>query len=261
MTRIIVINLDEAEARWEHISQALRERGLTAERFSAVNGKKQNHPLFERYDDELRKKRKGDALTRGQLGCFASHFLVWKQCVELNEPLLVLEDDITVIDDRLNRFLELVHELDDRVECVRLFKNNTKHHKVIPYTSLGDLAIVKYTKGPMSGMGYYLTPGSARKFISNADKWFLAVDMYMDRFWTNKVECFGVIPECIRHDYLFESMIGYAARPKRSLSMKIRREVFSLVESTRRFLHNLQFRMSCWGRLRPAPKEEMIDGG
>ncbi|MBW4934799.1 glycosyltransferase family 25 protein [Marinobacter sp. F4206] len=253
-----MINIDDAKDRWEHISRQLSEMGLVAERFAAINGRKQNHPLFERYDDSLRKKRKGDSLSLGQLGCFASHFLVWKRCMELDEPVIVLEDDVTVVVERLDEFLEVAGKLDDRIECVRLFNNKTKHHKVIPYAVFGDLAIVKYTKGPMSAMGYYLTPKGAHKLISNADKWFLAVDMYMDRFWVNDVECFGTVPACVKHDYIFDSMIGYEAKPTRSFSTRARRELFSFTENTRRFLHNLKFRTHHSGLSHPVRNERTV---
>lgn len=258
MTRIIVINIDEAKDRWEYISKQLSEMGLVAERFDAVNGKKQNHPLFERYDDRLRQKRKGNSLNPGQLGCFASHFLVWQRCLELGEPVIVLEDDVTLVGERLEEFLEVADKLDDRIECVRLFNNKTKHHKAIPYAAFGKLAIVKYTKGPMSAMGYYLTPKGAQKLISNADKWFLAVDMYMDRFWVNRVECFGTIPECVKHDYIFDSMIGYEDKRKRPFSTRARRELFSLTEHIRRFLHNLKFRTYHSGQPHPVRNERTV---
>ncbi|MBW0148529.1 glycosyltransferase family 25 protein [Marinobacter arenosus] len=253
-----MINIDDAKDRWEHISRQLSEMGLVAERFAAINGRKQNHPLFERYDDRLRQKRKGDSLSLGQLGCFASHFLVWKRCLELGEPVIVLEDDVTVVGERFGEFLDVAGKLDDRIECVRLFKNKTKHHKVFPYASYGNLAIVKYTKGPMSAMGYYLTPKGAHKLIANADEWYLAVDMYMDRFWVNNVECFGTVPECIKHDYLFDSMIGYEDKPKRTLSTRTRRELFSLTENTRRFLHNLKFRIYHSGQPSPVRNERTV---
>ncbi len=31
---------------------------------------------------------------RAEMGCFASHYLLWKKCVELDEPIMILEDDV-----------------------------------------------------------------------------------------------------------------------------------------------------------------------
>ena len=30
----------------------------------------------------------------GEMGCFASHYLLWKKCVKFNEPIMILEDDV-----------------------------------------------------------------------------------------------------------------------------------------------------------------------
>ena len=38
-------------------------------------------------------------LTKGEIGCFLSHWKAWKQCIKLNEPILVLEDDAIVTED------------------------------------------------------------------------------------------------------------------------------------------------------------------
>ena len=35
-------------------------------------------------------------LTKGEVGCFLSHWKAWKQCIKANEPCLILEDDAIV---------------------------------------------------------------------------------------------------------------------------------------------------------------------
>ena len=39
------------------------------------------------------------SLTKGEVGCFLSHWEVWKKCVEMNEPVMVLEDDARITDN------------------------------------------------------------------------------------------------------------------------------------------------------------------
>ena len=36
--------------------------------------------------------------TKGEVGCVLSHFKLWKKCIELDEPLLILEDDVEPLD-------------------------------------------------------------------------------------------------------------------------------------------------------------------
>ena len=45
-----------------------------------------------------------------EMGCFASHYLLWKKCVELNEPIVILEDDVEFCAPVLPlRFREIIH--------------------------------------------------------------------------------------------------------------------------------------------------------
>jgi len=37
-------------------------------------------------------------LTKGEVGCFLSHWHIWNKCIEKNEPIIVLEDDAILTD-------------------------------------------------------------------------------------------------------------------------------------------------------------------
>ena len=37
-------------------------------------------------------------LTKGEVGCFLSHWKAWKQCIKANEPCLILEDEAMITD-------------------------------------------------------------------------------------------------------------------------------------------------------------------
>ena len=37
-------------------------------------------------------------LTKGEVGCFLSHWHIWNKCIEKNEPIIVLEDDAILSD-------------------------------------------------------------------------------------------------------------------------------------------------------------------
>ncbi|WRA36922.1 glycosyltransferase family 25 protein [Helicobacter pylori] len=38
----------------------------------------------------------GAGLTLPELGCYLSHYLLWKECVKLNQPVVILEDDVAL---------------------------------------------------------------------------------------------------------------------------------------------------------------------
>ncbi|GFH46224.1 hypothetical protein CTEN210_02698 [Chaetoceros tenuissimus] len=55
-------------------------------------------------------------MTDGMIGCFLSHRKCWQTCVELNEPLLVLEDDVVLKDNFWEIASKVIYDLDKKQE-------------------------------------------------------------------------------------------------------------------------------------------------
>jgi glycosyl transferase, family 25 len=244
MMKIFVINLESAGDRKESMFRQLDSLGLSAEFFKAVDGRTENHQLFTFYNPGMRWKKRGKTLSKGQLGCFASHYLLWEHCVRLAMPIIILEDDALLHRKQFLNFCNAASHLDRKYESIRLFENHSKHHRSIIVENINGFHIAKFTKGHMRATGYYLTPSGAKKFMKHANPLFLPVDIYMDRFWANGVECYGVIPACLRNDPRFPSTIGYAPKDEKPLSIKLRREIFALGEQIRKRVHNMKFRIN-----------------
>ena len=92
--KTLVINLKHRQDRLETFRKNNRDF-ITYDTIKAVNG-------FEvSYEDLLKMGFDVDhdwidpilktPLTRGEVGCFLSHWKAWKQCIKLNEPVLVLK--------------------------------------------------------------------------------------------------------------------------------------------------------------------------
>ena len=54
----------------------------------------------------------GTKFTKGSIGCAISHFRLWQQCIEKNEPILVFEDDAAVRNDFNEALPKLLAELE-----------------------------------------------------------------------------------------------------------------------------------------------------
>ena len=52
---------------------------------------------FERCDEEEWLLNTGHPMALGEVGCFASHRSMWQKCVELGEPLMIMEDDFQLL--------------------------------------------------------------------------------------------------------------------------------------------------------------------
>lgn len=238
--KVVVLTLRQSTDRQARIKQLLDEAGVEFEFFWGVDGRKDNDPSLRLYDESKRLRTKGQSMTPGQLGCFASHYNIWQSCFKENRHYVVLEDDVVFDKAGFQSFFRAMSDLPPDIECLRLFKNKTRNHKAYPWAKVGSFTILRYTKGPMSTMGYFLTPAAAKKFLVSADPIFLPVDIYMDRYWVNNVVCLGLSPAIVSHDFEFESMIGYQKKyGRRPLLMRLHRELFTLSERLRRFFYNL----------------------
>ncbi len=242
MTDIFVVNLEHSVERKEYISAQLDSMPVKYEMFPAVNGHESRLSILDMYDDGLSQAYRSKSLTKGQIGCYASHYLLWQKCVELNKPIIVIEDDIAIDKKRFIEFYDLVPELDSKYEFVRLSAHRRRKARLTTIETIGNLSIHRASKGHMSTMGYFLTPNGAKKFLKYSTAWYMAVDIYMDRFWIHGAEPFGLEPPCVSEDIHFESDIGYEKNASRSLSGRLRRETFNLSETTKRAVHNIKFR-------------------
>lgn len=244
--RVVVLTLDGTTDRQKSISEQFRQMNLGFEFHYGVDGRKGEHPLFRHYDPEERLKAKGEPLSPGQLGCFASHYQLWERVVETGEPMLVLEDDASIDHSLFEQFVELASSLPEQYECIRLFCKKSRRRYELPLETRGPFVICKYLRGPMLTVGYYITPSGAKKFLAGAGRWTLPVDIYMDEFWKNGVECYGITPYCVKNDPGFDSVIGYIPKkkkPPRGLMVRLRREIYTFRNNVSRILHNLAFRL------------------
>ncbi|MGO1191254.1 glycosyltransferase family 25 protein [Vibrio casei] len=238
MSKIYVINLTTSLERADNIRHQLNSLNVDWDFFPAVNGHKEDHPLFQRYDDASSQKYRAKSLSKGQLGCYASHYLLWEKCVELNQPIIILEDDSLIDKEIFLDFIENTKYLDEKYECIRLFSHKRKNFSHYMVKNLEKLSIHLFDKGHMSTTGYYIRPSAAKKFLQHSQKWAFAVDIFMDRFWENDVVVYGTIPDCLTNDPQFDSDITYPDhREKRTLSSTIKREIFSASEHLQRKLY------------------------
>ncbi len=234
---IFIINLASSTARKANITRQLADLGLAYTLFPAIDGRKEEHRLFSKYDNELNQHYRGKALNKGQLACYASHYLLWQKCVELNRPIIVLEDDALLYPEPFLEFVNNMDRLSHQFDCIRLFKNKRKVFSSCKVSRLVTVEIHRFNQGHMSTTGYSLTPNGAKKLLQHSEHWHMPVDLYMDRYWVNGVECYGTVPACMTNDPRFDSDIGGGEAEPRGLVVRCRREWFNLSELARRTLH------------------------
>lgn len=178
--------------------------GLPFEFFYGVDGPRGEHLRFTQYDEKRTIRFFGKAMGVGEVGCWASHFLAWRRCVELDEPVLVVEDDVKLkpgFADLLRRVEPLMAEHG----LVRLFGLVKRPYRRV--RDLGDgFTLIRFLRGPAGTQSYALSPAGAKTLLAGAGSWREPVDRYIDRYWLHGLPSLAVIPYLMSH-------VGYGQLP------------------------------------------------
>lgn len=112
---IFMINLERRTDRYEKMNVSLRELGIKWRHFLAVDGKN----FTKKKVDEMGVAAMSDfkdpflkrPITFGEIGCFMSHWNIWKEIVDRNlEMVLVLEDDVRFESNFVNQLKEVLKQ-------------------------------------------------------------------------------------------------------------------------------------------------------
>ena len=103
-------------------------------------------------------------LTKGEVGCFLSHYKVWEECAEGDEPYLILEDDVFLKESPNESWLsgDLTY---------------LTHREMLPEGVVGNRVCYAYWCA-----AYILTPHAARTLLdTDIDQNIIPVDEYVPR--------------------------------------------------------------------------------
>ncbi|EAI9969921.1 glycosyltransferase family 25 protein [Campylobacter coli] len=241
--KAFIINLERSLDRKEYMqrqNQKLFEKNPSLKNklefifFKAVDAKNKEYLEFKQHFPWWASWVLGRELSDGEKACFASHYKLWQECIKLDKPIIILEDDVEFSDEFLNNGEEYIEELSkSEYEYVRFCYLFDK--KFYP---LNENYILSFEK--LAGtQGYVLKPSAANKFISKAKFIYTSVDDYMDMFYKHKVLNIVKKPLLLKHNCKLESEISNLGRTNKKLKIhrKIVREFFRLYRDISRLLY------------------------
>lgn len=186
---------------------AAAQHGVTLEIYDAVLGYN-SKPLFEQYG--IDKFLNYTIIDKpGHQGCFLSHFELWQKCVELDEPVIILEHDGIFIrdlpEDVLDHFDEVL-----RLDCYQWFKDSYTEQ----VTASLDQPVGYFRREPdyeyhssggyyVGAYGYIIKPQAAQKLIDHArDRGVVCTEAHLG---LNIVDIVSVTATVVRmHDHYVE---------------------------------------------------------
>lgn len=191
---VFVVNLEKRKEKWIQMERkcetAFPGNFPRPERFDAIDGGTidlislyEGGMLTEEAYNSLLRLRdvNGRHLTIGGLGCSLSHIELWRECIERDRIMLILEDDVTFHPEFAKRVVELLQQaktFNFGLLYLADLVNSTKTRAVqqsIPQAPL----IWKLTGEFWGTYGYFISPRVAVTLVDEAYPIRLQIDSYM----------------------------------------------------------------------------------
>ncbi|KAL0280133.1 UNVERIFIED_CONTAM: hypothetical protein PYX00_001518 [Menopon gallinae] len=184
LDEIFMINLKRRPERRTRMAECFKHLNLNVTINDAVDGRTIDDNVISdlgiqfmpEYKDPYHKR----AMTHGEIGCFLSHYFIWKQIVEKGyQVVMVLEDDVRFepyFREKLTALMNELKDLDLYWDLIYLGRKRLqdKEDWVKGCTSLVHVAYSYWT------LGYLLTLNGAKKLLEQDPlKNLIPVDEYL----------------------------------------------------------------------------------
>jgi glycosyl transferase, family 25 len=237
---MFVISLPESADRRRCVTDQMGAAGLKFSFLDAVDGRKGDHTLLSRFDARAFMIRHGRPSVPGEAGCYASHYLAWQRCIELDRPVVILEDDFLLEPDAAERFA-LAARLALHFDFLRLEPFTTKLTRAL--WSDGEDRVVRFLRIPQCATCYQVTPAAARALVEASARFVYPVDVFIRNQFLHGVPIHGLVPPPVRRvpDSGAISIIGNRHVEKGPLWCKLSKGAIRSANALQNGLTNLRF--------------------
>lgn len=223
--KVFVISLKKSITRQESISHQLKSQNIDFEFFDAIDGNEDNFLKFKKYNYlKTLWLTSGKTPLKGEIGCYASHFSLWEKCLELNEPIIIIEDDARIVKGAGELLVSIQKQI-NHYGLLRLEKAGKG--KVSLIIRENEIAISYLHFNFNGARSYAITPNASRALLECRD-WCMPVDNYIGSNYLHKVPSFLFFPSLVINAEEFETTIQSEKRNKCPFYRKPTRELYSL---------------------------------
>lgn len=190
--KVYVISLRSATERRRSAAQQLDFHTIDFEFFDAKTANEAKQiGCFDSIDTDEFLLNTGRFPAPGEIGCFASHRMLWQRCAERDEPLMIMEDDFELLPG-FGRAFEASVPLVESVGFLRLQQSSRASRK--PLGNVGEFVLSRYTKPPHCLMCYAIAPHVARHFVDATRTVDAPVDVFIKRYWEHGQPIYSLTP-------------------------------------------------------------------
>lgn len=211
-------------------------------RFSFFNAEMVNneHWIYTFYNKNKTQQYKGYQLTTPELGCFASHISLWKECVENDETLLILEDNIEIYGLLSEQLLNIENLAIEHgvIKLGNVFKRTFKKIQHID----GKYQLVSNLKGACGTSAYAISPQAAKLYLNKINDFFEPVDDFMDNEWRTNQTIYSYNPELISRSKTKSTIGKRKIKNNISLLNRMTVELYRVYKQIMQYIYNLRFK-------------------
>lgn len=234
--KVFVISLKSSTERRKSIKNKLESIRFTF--FDAVNlNDDPDNFIFSLYNPNKTKKYKGYFLESSEIGCFASHISLWKKCVELNEAILIMEDNID-IDKDFEEKIHLLEELGNKYGILKIHNTFDRRYKVFENIDLINKVVSNF-KGGCGTLAYVITPKAAQKYLDSVQGFFEPVDDFIENEWRTKQTVYTLMPYLVSRANITSTIGKRKIKINGSIKDKFNAEAYRFYKKTRQFFYNI----------------------
>ena len=189
--RIFVVSLASATERRAAFAERAQHTSLRWSFFDACTAIAEGMEI----DNAAVRRNKGRDLTAGEIGCYASHFSIWREILRTGiRQAIVLEDD-TVVDWAYLERLATTDLAGEGIDYLRLYAKRPTYQRVVRSDFLQHSRTVVELIGLAFGtQGYAITQEGARRFAEHCRIVRRPVDDEMDRSWAHGMPNLALYP-------------------------------------------------------------------
>lgn len=196
---VVVVSMTSAEKRRAAFAARAQGAGISWRFFDACT------ELVDglTYDADAVERNKGRALTRGELGCYASHFSIWQEMSNQEIPqCIVLEDDV-IVDWAFLAQLSVTDLEAERLPYLRLYSKVPTFSRVVSRNFLQhSRSIVELVGHPYGTQAYAITLNGARALMKACATIKRPIDDQMDRSWEHGVRNLALFPAPVIEEFV-----------------------------------------------------------
>ncbi|KAM5184102.1 inactive glycosyltransferase 25 family member 3 isoform 1-T1 [Callospermophilus lateralis] len=210
---VFVISLARRPNRRERMLSSLWEMEISGRVVDAVDGRMLNSSILRSLGVDLlpgyQDPYSGRTLTKGEVGCFLSHYSIWKEVVARGlAQVLVFEDDVRFQSNFRGRLKQLMEEVEARKlpwDLIYLGRKQVNPEEEVAVEGLPGLVVAGYSYWTLA---YTLSLAGARKLLASqplhrmlpVDE-FLPImfdqhpnEQYKAHFWPRDLQAFSAQP-------------------------------------------------------------------